>query len=212
MSVRRPQATGRTTHIDIIWEGRGIGDIAIRSATVMAQFRYGFNSTAVNLQMYSLAVAHASGPSGNGVILDGDLDLKTVSVPTQNTTPQLLSKVLLDPGNATDTLNPQNQTNVAAILSKYMDRAYRTDYAHSATWLNGPDDTFTLRMGVRIPQAQTLTYRRDRWQVIYIALVRVLVLYWVIWYFVSLFGRVLFHFRVFPTRVSSDIVPKLHQF
>ncbi|MEW5312578.1 MAG: hypothetical protein WDW38_004202 [Sanguina aurantia] len=76
----------------------------------------------------------------------------------------------------------------------------------------GNSDTFTLSMRIRIPPNQLVYYRPMVIEMLKGGWIQFLATFAVLWFLLSWAEVMIFKYRIVSTRVSSDLVQKLHKF
>ena len=102
-----------------------------------------------------------------------------------------------------------SSVRLSDIFADYLWRNETTSYDNVYTsWESGGGDVFTITARVRVPPAQAVAFRPDGWEACKFAWIQYLAIFTVLFTFMVFFDYLVFHFRVLPTTVITDVGPK----
>ena len=167
-------------------------------------------------KMETTALAYATMSSavpGAVAYVDGELKLKLANALLDNARRAVYTETpLKDIAASNAPVSPQNVT-VVGLLSEYLLRNDTVTYDYTGSWEGGGDGrTFEAVARVRVPPHQVVPIRLRALEMLKWGWVQVFSFLAVFLFLSARFEAVLFHHRLVPTRVVSDLDAKEHRF
>uniref|UniRef100_A0A6U1ERU7 Transmembrane protein 231 n=1 Tax=Tetraselmis chuii TaxID=63592 RepID=A0A6U1ERU7_9CHLO len=204
---------GKADLITVTASARGVG-MHVHSIKVVMDFQYHLRD-ALRMHLAPLVyVTHASPIPGAAFYSFGELALEQRDPLQSRTRRQTYNEtLLLDPSQRNSSVPALHDYSLQAILSANMARNESAMYSNmQPVWLSGNSGDFTMEFKFRIPSNQGVVIRRRQAEMVKFAWVQFLGVFIIFWWIFRWAEWVVFHFRIVPTRVLSDIERKPHRF
>ncbi|EEH59007.1 uncharacterized protein MICPUCDRAFT_56445 [Micromonas pusilla CCMP1545] len=205
---------GKIDLIDIECVVAGLA--GVKKVTALFAFDYELAGT-VTMAMNSMAYVQGSSPtSGSGMFVDGYLKLEQMDAIRADTSRYDYNYSVFpfaEHGELVTQMREATELQIATVMNAYIARNETTHYDYKyPVWMSAESPDFTFQARIRIPASQQVLYRPGFLELCKYAWVQILSTYLIFWWLFTKFEWVVFHFRIVPTRVVSDLQTKSHRF
>jgi transmembrane protein 231 len=188
----------------------------VKKVTALFAFDYELAGT-VTMAMNSMAYVQGSSPtSGSGMFVDGYLKLEQMDAIRADTSRYDYNYSVFpfaEHGELVTQTREATELQIATVMNAYIARNETTHYDYKyPVWMSAESPDFTFQARIRIPASQQVLYRPGFLELCKYAWVQILSTYLIFWWLFTKFEWVVFHFRIVPTRVVSDLQTKSHRF
>jgi len=197
---------GRPDVIKLSAAARG-SPIPIHSAKILLDFSYRLKDSLRMFMSPTVYVEHSSPLAGAAMYTFGELSLRQRDPLTARSIRTVYNDtLLLPPSRRNSSLIPEHRDSLQSIVAASRARNESVVYKDAQTvWLAGPSSEFKVEMTFNIPSSQAVALRRRPFESLKLGWVQYFAVTAAFWFLLRWAEFFLFHYRILPTRVASDI-------